>query len=74
MDGVLEGEQRVGVHGEQRRRRWALATGDQAALSDTMNEDTDQPQLCIDLVCSYLYKYKACNLYWENCSTARQSD
>lgn len=71
MDGVLERKERIGVHGKQWRRRWALATGDQAVLSDTMKEDTDQSQLCIDFVCSYLYKYKDCNLFWENCSTAR---
>jgi hypothetical protein len=32
MDGVLECEDLIGVHGEQRRRRWALVTGDQDAL------------------------------------------
>jgi hypothetical protein len=38
MGGLLEIEQRIDIHGGQRKRRRALATGDQTALTDTMKQ------------------------------------
>ena len=47
MGGLLEIEQRIDIHGGQRKRRRALATGDQTALNDTIKQSWIKPRVVL---------------------------
>jgi hypothetical protein len=47
MGGLLKIEERIDIYGGQQKRRRALATGDQTALTDTMKQSWIKPQIVL---------------------------